>query len=57
MMSSALRNLKVFYTAIPAPSSLPHEKASCLFPAANIMGDFLVMVSDVHNTLKQSSGY
>ena len=52
MVSSALRNLKVFCTAIPAPSSLPHEKASCLLPAANLMGDFLVMVCDVHNALQ-----
>lgn len=26
------------------PSSLPYEKASYLFPAANLIGDFLVMV-------------
>ena len=58
MVSSALRHFKVFCTAILAPSSLPHGKASCVFCAANIMGDFLVMVCDVHNALQnKSSGY
>lgn len=52
MASSALRNLRSSALPIPAPGSLPHEKASCLFPAVNLMGDFLVMACDVHKALQ-----